>query len=213
MSRRPGGVPAPGGTAHLGVAHLEAADADATSRRPQEPGEVTGVVVRTRSPEETRALGECLALDAVPGDLLVLTGPLGAGKTVLAQGFARGLGVARSATSPSFVLVHTMQGRLPLHHADLWRLERPEEVDDLALGELLADGVVLVEWGERADGLARGDHLSVAIELEEAPSGEERARRFWLRPTGAAWSRRVAALRVAAVRAGLAVVDSDGAER
>jgi tRNA threonylcarbamoyladenosine biosynthesis protein TsaE len=171
------------------------------------------VVVRTRSPEETRAVGERLARDATPGDLVVLTGPLGAGKTVFAQGFARGLGVRRAATSPSFVLVHTMQGRLPLHHADLWRLERPEEVDDLALGELLADGVVLIEWGERADGLARGDHLGVSIEVEEELVGEDRPRRVRLRPIGAAWTRRVEAFRAAAVQDGLEVVDPDGVDR
>lgn len=125
----------------------------------------------SRSPQETRAIGEALARTCVSGDVVAVSGALGAGKTVLAQGFALGLGVTGVVSSPSFVLVHSMPGRLTLHHADLWRLERIEEVGELALAELVEDGgVALLEWGERAGPLLEGPSLAVRVSPErEAP--------------------------------------------
>jgi len=107
-------------------------------------------VYRTRSPEETRALGEALARKLVPGDLLLLYGDLGSGKTTFVQGLARGLGVPEEVyvVSPSFSLVNEYPGRIPLFHVDLYRLG-PEEVEELGLYEMLSRGVMVVEWAER----------------------------------------------------------------
>jgi tRNA threonylcarbamoyladenosine biosynthesis protein TsaE len=111
---------------------------------------------RTATADATRALGRALARLAGPGDVVVLTGPLGAGKTTLVQGLARGLDIAEPATSPTFVLVHEMTGgRLPLVHVDAYRLGSALELDDLDLDADVARSVVVVEWGE---GLA--DRLS-----------------------------------------------------
>ncbi|RUM88744.1 MAG: tRNA (adenosine(37)-N6)-threonylcarbamoyltransferase complex ATPase subunit type 1 TsaE [Thermodesulfatator sp.] len=107
-------------------------------------------VYRTRSPEETQALGESLARRLSPGDLVALVGELGSGKTTFVQGLARGLGVPPEVyvTSPSFTLVNEYPGRVPLFHVDLYRLS-PEEVEDLGLSEMLFRGVMVVEWAEK----------------------------------------------------------------
>jgi tRNA threonylcarbamoyladenosine biosynthesis protein TsaE len=115
-------------------------------------------VVTTRDARETRALGARLAAAARPGDLLCLVGDLGAGKTQLAKGFAAGLGVTDTVSSPTFVLMSEYAGRLPLFHVDLYRLE--DAADALAGGlidERQLEGVALVEWAERL-----GDALPVA---------------------------------------------------
>ena len=106
---------------------------------------------RTRSAEETRSLAAALAGAARQGDVVVLAGPLGAGKTTFAQGFARGLGVEGPVTSPTFTLVRQYPCRLgELLHADVYRLEHLAEVEDLGLAELVERGVALVEWGDVA---------------------------------------------------------------
>ena len=107
------------------------------------------VVALTTSVDETRELAAALVALARPGDVLVLAGDLGAGKTAFVQGFGRGLGVAERITSPTFTLVHVYEGRLPVHHLDVYRLEQLSEVLDLGLAEMLDDGgVVLIEWGD-----------------------------------------------------------------
>lgn len=103
--------------------------------------------------EATRALGARLAAALRPGDLVVLTGPLGAGKTSLAQGLGMALGVRGAVTSPTFVLARAHRGPLPMLHVDAYRLREapgagPELLADLELEQALEDGVVLVEWGE-----------------------------------------------------------------
>jgi len=115
-------------------------------------------VVTTRDAGETRALGARLAAVARPGDLLCLVGDLGAGKTQLAKGFADGLGITDTVTSPTFVLMFEYAGRLPLFHIDLYRLD--DAADALAgglLDERQLEGVALVEWAERL-----GDALPIA---------------------------------------------------
>ena len=114
----------------------------------------TPTVVRRRlvspDPATTRAIGAALAAAARPGDIVCLRGDLGAGKTQLAKGYAAGLGVAATVTSPSFVLMAEYDGRLPLFHIDLYRLA--DAVDAIAAGlfdERQAAGVTLVEWPER----------------------------------------------------------------
>ena len=102
------------------------------------------------SPEATAAAGERLGARLGPGDVVALTGELGAGKTCFAQGLVRGLGVTAPATSPTFVLVNEYRGRLPVHHVDAYRTESLTELLDLGFDELVAgDGVTLVEWADR----------------------------------------------------------------
>jgi tRNA threonylcarbamoyladenosine biosynthesis protein TsaE len=106
--------------------------------------------VTTRSAEETRDLAAALAGVARAGDRIALLGPLGAGKTQFAKGFAAGLGVREVVNSPSFTLMAEYEGRLPLFHQDLYRLEGAEEVLSGGLvDERQLDGVTLIEWGER----------------------------------------------------------------
>jgi tRNA threonylcarbamoyladenosine biosynthesis protein TsaE len=106
--------------------------------------------VTVRSAADTRAAGRRLGEVAAGGDVLLLEGPLGAGKTVLVQGLARGLGCTGEVASPTFVLVHQHQGRLELFHADLFRLEQRRDIEALGLLELSADGVLALEWADRA---------------------------------------------------------------
>jgi tRNA threonylcarbamoyladenosine biosynthesis protein TsaE len=109
------------------------------------------VTSRTRSPEETRRLAASLATAARRGDVVVLSGALGAGKTTFAQGFAEGLGVEGPVTSPTFTLVRQYPCSLGvLLHADVYRLDHLAEVEDLGLSELVERGAVLVEWGDVA---------------------------------------------------------------
>ncbi len=106
----------------------------------------------TNSPEQTRSLGRIIGERAQSGDVYLLTGPLGAGKTCLTQGIAQGLGVEGYVRSPTFVLMTRHSGRLTLHHVDLYRIGGPEEAWDLGLDEQLAgDGVCVIEWADRAE--------------------------------------------------------------
>lgn len=124
------------------------------------------VTVTSSSPGQTRALGAVLASHLQPGDVVLLSGPMGAGKTVLVQGIAAGLGVREQATSPTFALVHEHRGaELRLLHADAWRLSSPEEAADLALAEEVDDGgtALVVEWGELVTAVLPGDHLRLVL--------------------------------------------------
>lgn len=124
---------------------------------------MTGTVV-TESEEQTAAVGERLAGNLGPGDVVLLFGDLGAGKTAFVRGLARGLGASGDdVSSPTFTLVQEYAGRIQLFHVDLYRLE-PAEVDDLGLDELVAgDGVVAIEWAERWKGRP-DDVVEVGIE-------------------------------------------------
>ena len=119
----------------------------------------------TSAPEQTQALAAALAALAGPGDLLVLAGEMGAGKTAFAQGFARGLGIEEQVTSPTFTIIREYAGgRLGLHHLDVYRLEHLREVVDLGLGELLdEDAVMLVEWGDAVLPALPDQYLDVRI--------------------------------------------------
>lgn len=119
----------------------------------------------TAGPVETRRLGERLARLLRPGDVILLQGELGAGKTCFAQGIGRGLRVRQPVKSSSFVLVNEYEGRLRVYHADLFRLDDPQEVADLALEETAADGLLLVEWPERALSELPQEHLLVRFEM------------------------------------------------
>ena len=105
----------------------------------------------SRSPAETQALGQALGLAACPGDLILLWGNLGSGKTCLVQGIARGLDVQDSVRSPTFVLVTQHPGRLMLYHIDLYRIKEASAASSLGLEEyLFGGGVTVIEWAERA---------------------------------------------------------------
>lgn len=140
-----------------------------------------------RSPEQTEALAAQFAQLSAPGDLLLLTGGIGAGKTVFARGFARALGITEPVTSPTFVL-HSIyaSGRLAMNHFDLYRLEAQAEVDELAIWEFMDGAVTLVEWADRAEGFA-APFVTLAFEL--APADTER----WvtITATGEPWQERL----------------------
>jgi tRNA threonylcarbamoyladenosine biosynthesis protein TsaE len=126
------------------------------------------LLISTSSPEETEAVGRALGEAAFPGAVICLAGPLGAGKTVLAQGIARGLGVEEPATSPTFVYVRSHHGRLLFYHVDLYRIERPEEVETLGLEDILSGAVVVaIEWPEHAAAWLPDERLEVTIEFAE----------------------------------------------
>lgn len=129
--------------------------------------------LRTSSEAETEALGERLAARLRVGDVVALYGDLGAGKTTFVRGLARGLGSEDPVSSPTFVLMHVYEGRLPLYHFDAWRLSGPEDLAAVGAEEYLeGDGVAVVEWSERAEGLFPSQRLEVHLERGDEP--EER---------------------------------------
>ncbi len=149
------------------------------------------LVATTASVDATRDVGEAIASLARAGDVIVLAGDLGAGKTAFVQGFGRGLGVADRITSPTFTLVHVYDGRLPVHHLDVYRLEQMSEALDLGLPEMLDEGgVVLVEWGDAILPVLPHDLLEVRLTFG---SGDD-DRNIAFRPVGAAWAPRADAL-------------------
>ena len=118
----------------------------------------------SNSPEETRQFGARLGKLSQPGDIFLLVGKLGAGKTCLTQGIARGLNIRDYAASPSFMLVRELYGRLPLYHMDFYRLEKLEEIADLGLDEYFyGQGVSVVEWAEKGLSLLPPEHLLIEM--------------------------------------------------
>ena len=121
--------------------------------------------MRTNSAEETRKLGEKLAKELRAGDVILLEGPLGAGKSELARGVARGLGVQETVTSPSFTILNVYDsGLVPLYHFDWYRLESAEELFEMGMEEYLGgDGIALVEWPGRCPEALPADFLMIEI--------------------------------------------------
>ncbi|CAB4365352.1 MAG: tRNA (adenosine(37)-N6)-threonylcarbamoyltransferase complex ATPase subunit type 1 TsaE [Actinobacteria bacterium] len=144
--------------------------------------------LRASTLADTNAIAAALAELSRTGDLIVLAGEMGAGKTAFAKAFGASLGVTEPITSPTYTLVHSYDaGRITLHHADVYRLSTHHEVSDLALNELLeSDGIVLVEWGDVV-GRALGDHLLVRLEHGDTDESEE-MRSITLDATGRAWA-------------------------
>lgn len=155
--------------------------------------------VRCADAAATQEVAARLAGILQPGDLILLEGDLGAGKTTFVQGLAKALGVAEAVTSPTFVLMNiypTAPG-FDLVHVDVYRLDRLSEVVDLALPEMLDDGaVVVVEWGERAAGALPPGHLRIRI---DAGAADERV--VHLDPRGGDWAARLEARAARAARA------------
>lgn len=147
------------------------------------------LLLRADALAATHAIAAEIASLARPGDVIVLAGEMGAGKTAFAQGFGRSLGVTEPITSPTFTLVHSYDcDGFTLHHADLYRLDRTTEVADLALAELAEfDGIVLVEWGDVA-AAAIGDHLEVRLASD--PDEPEDHRTIEITAVGPAWASR-----------------------
>ena len=160
--------------------------------------------LRSASVEQTRRLGATLGRLLQPGDVLLLEGELGAGKTALTQGIGAGLGVRSVINSPTFTILKEYTGRLPLYHFDLYRIESPEEVYALGFEDYFAgDGVCVVEWAERGESEDTAhtpwpdDYLRIRLRAEGAAQVEDRLIEVTsVGPRGAAllaaWARAVA---------------------
>jgi tRNA threonylcarbamoyladenosine biosynthesis protein TsaE len=149
------------------------------------------LLLRTATADDTRGVGAAIAPLLRIGDVLVLTGELGAGKTTLVRGIASGLGAAEHVASPTFTLVREyVTGRIPVAHVDVFRLERVQDVVDLALDELEGGACVLiVEWGDAVEELLPDDRLRVELTTEDQ-AAETDARRITITSAGASWLER-----------------------
>lgn len=148
------------------------------------------VPIAVPSANGMRRLGAAIAAVARPGDLIVLTGELGAGKTTLTQGIGAGLGVTGDVLSPTFVIARAHRGgRIPLVHADAYRLGSVEEIDDLDLDASLDESVTVVEWGAGLVERLAGDRLDVLI--ARSPDDDDETRHVTLQPVGDSWTSRI----------------------
>ena len=130
------------------------------------------LTVETHSEDATEALGRRLGARLRAGDCVALIGSLGTGKTALARGIAQGAGASGHMASPSFVLIREYTGPVRVFHADLYRLERREEIDTLGLEELCeGEGIVLIEWADRAPWVLPDDHAIIECEFGATPTG------------------------------------------
>lgn len=149
--------------------------------------------LRSENAGDTRAIGAALAEVLGAGDVVVLAGDLGTGKTALAQGIAEGLGVEARVTSPSFMIVRVYEGRLPLHHVDVYRLDHLQELHDLGFEEVVdSRGVTVIEWGDRVTPMLPGDRLDLRLRRTSAETREVE-----VTPTGIGWRERGPALATA----------------
>lgn len=142
------------------------------------------VDILCRTPAETMSVGRRLAGLLRAGDIVLIEGELGVGKTTFVAGMAEGLGVEEPITSPTFILMRSYPGLLGLTHADVYRLETLAEIEDLELTEVSRDGVLAVEWGTAIEQWMPADHLVVRLSMGDAES-----RHLQLIPRGS-WSGR-----------------------
>lgn len=157
------------------------------------------LVLVSHTPDETRSLAATVAGALRAGDVVALTGELGAGKTCFVQGAAKALGVTERVTSPSFVLRREYDGDVPVLHLDIYRLETLQEIVDLGYEEVLdGDRVTFIEWGDAMSPLLPRDHLELEFRLPppdpDAGAADE-VRRIVVRPRGEEWLRRIPVLR------------------
>jgi tRNA threonylcarbamoyladenosine biosynthesis protein TsaE len=146
------------------------------------------IEIETETADRTREVGRVLARLLRPRDTVVLTGDLGAGKTTLVQGIGRGLGVKDHVASPTFTLVREYTGRLDVAHVDVYRLERVQDVVDLALDELGGpERVLLIEWGDAVQDLIPEDRLRVQLTMDRA---DAETRRIVVSAQGRSWAAR-----------------------
>lgn len=142
------------------------------------------IEIKCATPADTRAVGRRLASLLRSGDVVLLAGDLGAGKTVFAAGIGEGLGLDHAVVSPTFVLARRYRGLMPMVHVDLYRVGSSAEIDDLDLDAEATDGVLVVEWGQAAEQSFGDDYLLVRIE-----TGTDDERSLQLIPRGS-WARR-----------------------
>ena len=131
------------------------------------------IKIVTKTPQELEYLGSRMAELVAPGDFIALDGDLGAGKTLMTQGMAKGLGVTEEIVSPTFTIIHEYEtGRLPLYHMDVYRLKQPEEMYDLGYEEYFyGEGVTVVEWAQIIEPLLPDEYLG--MEISVVPEGRE----------------------------------------
>jgi len=145
----------------------------------------------SHSPEETQKIGVRLGELALPGDVFLLAGGLGVGKTCLTQGIAWGLNIKEYAASPSFVVIRELHGRLPLYHVDFYRLDHLEEIAELGLDDYLyGSGVCVLEWAEKGLSLLPEEHLLIEIDYLS-----DTERRLKLKPNGKRYRKIVSQLK------------------
>lgn len=171
------------------------------------------ITATTSSPEATRQLAGAVAGLVRGGDVVLLAGELGAGKTCFTQGFGQALGVDEPITSPTFTLLRPYEGRLRLLHSDVYRLEHLQEIIDLGINELIdEDAVAVIEWGDMAEPVMPSDFLEITITYgdsdgtygagagpdappaERADGSSDDLRHLAFRGVGASWANRAAAL-------------------
>jgi tRNA threonylcarbamoyladenosine biosynthesis protein TsaE len=147
----------------------------------------------THSAEQTQKVGISIGKLAEPGDIFLLIGDLGAGKTCLTQGIAYGLDIQEYTLSPSFVIMRELHGRLPLYHMDFYRLENIAEISDLGLDDyLFGEGVCVIEWANKGLTVLPEDHLLIGIDYLA-----DNERSFVIEPRGERYIRMVQQLREA----------------
>jgi tRNA threonylcarbamoyladenosine biosynthesis protein TsaE len=157
------------------------------------PTSPNSVTLETRSPEETRRVALAITPILLPGDVLALSGDLGAGKTTFVQGLAAGLRIPERVTSPTFILMREyFGGRYPLVHMDIYRLSNMQEVIDLGYEEFLDPGhIIAVEWGDAIEPLLPRDHL-----LVELSYNGDISRQITITARGPAWRSRMPTVRI-----------------
>lgn len=167
-----------------------------------------GLALISTSAAATRALGSAIAAHLEAGDVIVLAGDLGSGKTVLVQGIAAGLEVTEPVVSPTFTIMREYDGRVRLHHLDVYRLDRLQEALDLGLDELFAEGVTVIEWGDGVRSVLPGDRLEIGLALLPPDAADDDARAVTIAAHGAAWGTRADALLATARAAATEVAPS-----
>ena len=141
----------------------------------------------TDSPDETQAVGKAIVPALRSGDVISLTGDLGAGKTTFVQGVARALGVTDRVVSPTFTLVRQYEGTLPVYHFDIYRLDNLQDVLDLGFEEILdLGGIVFIEWGDAIEALLPEAYLQIELTIP----GEDSRRRLEIAARGLSWAGR-----------------------
>jgi tRNA threonylcarbamoyladenosine biosynthesis protein TsaE len=154
---------------------------------------VSDVTAVAPTAEHTRTIGRSIAALLRAGDVVIVAGELGAGKTTFTQGLAAGLGVTDPVVSPTFTLAREYEGRLRLVHVDLYRLDRAQEVLDLGLEDVADDAVLVVEWGDIAVAYLTPEHLEVRLIPDPASTtGDDRT--IAITPHGRSWAPRADAL-------------------
>ena len=154
---------------------------------------MTFATLRSKGVGDTQAVAGAVASLARAGDLVLLVGELGVGKTAFVQGFARRLGVTVPVTSPTFTLVHRYEATPVIHHVDVYRLDRLSELADLGLPEMFEEGVTLIEWGDVVAPALPSDFLEIVLAYVDDDAVDERDIAFSV--VGGSWTGRVAALR------------------